>query len=357
MSTRRQTSLFLVVGSVFLAGGSWGVVSATINHTAEAINFPEGLILAFVLGIIVAFVCSPFIGGLTLRTNRINALCWIYGITTYLICLWSIVVHDLAVLMGLSGLSLLAVAFLAWLWLPRVWTEKGRCARCGYDLRGSTHSPVCPECGTPTAHDVHERTIHTPTRGAKIAFRSSIAFTCIAFAGCFIEYHIQQSPMPFDPRLWREYPKSYYRQAMAKSFVKTDELLGLPREKLMGKLGQPDGNVDTYHLTPEIEMFVRFDANECVASVKLSKETPEANGLQKQFETQIIGKPRDSAAALLDNLEMKSSTLSYEITFTEHHRHFGRWVNMGPLSFGSSGYWLDIRLRDDKADEVEINVH
>ena len=25
----------------------------------------------------------------------------------------------------------------------------GQCERCGYDLRGSGHAMVCPECGTP----------------------------------------------------------------------------------------------------------------------------------------------------------------------------------------------------------------
>ena len=29
------------------------------------------------------------------------------------------------------------------------WRRTGLCLRCGYDLRGSTDSGRCPECGTP----------------------------------------------------------------------------------------------------------------------------------------------------------------------------------------------------------------
>jgi predicted amidophosphoribosyltransferase len=45
-------------------------------------------------------------------------------------------------------MSASACALMVWRWRRRrVRTGPGSCARCGYDLRGS--SERCPECGTP----------------------------------------------------------------------------------------------------------------------------------------------------------------------------------------------------------------
>ena len=49
----------------------------------------------------------------------------------------------------------LGVVISVWVWISldrqrrERWPKEGRCAACGYDLRGSSHAMICPECGMP----------------------------------------------------------------------------------------------------------------------------------------------------------------------------------------------------------------
>jgi hypothetical protein len=114
-----------------------------------------GVLIAAFIGCLVGFPSIPIMVICLMKKRLVVSLPFVYGPSAAAIIWHAMVYNEMndfpaAALLALSSVCGLSV--IAFFVLPNAPQLKlGRCAQCGYDLRGSRISAVCPECGTPIA--------------------------------------------------------------------------------------------------------------------------------------------------------------------------------------------------------------